>query len=290
MLEKSLIEQRGTGTEMLSDEQLDTIAEAIAFDVIPERGRAMADHITAVAPARLPAIRADRARFQETISGEWGTALDPLQVLVHEFYHFGRDLLIGAVKDGTAKSDRTIQVLGRLHARALRTATEVLCLLETGLADGAFGRWRTLHEIAMVALVLSDYGPELVERYQFHEAVRIQRALGEFANHHAALGWAPISDSERGAADTQVEQLRRRFGSVFTRDFGWIAGIVPLQNAGRPSLADIERAVKLDTLRPLFGWASESIHGGPLGLRSLGMPAYAGDVLYAGGSTSGLAD
>ena len=56
------------------------------------------------------------------------------------------------------------------------------------------------------------------------------------------------------------------------------------------TFADLERIAKLEQTKPLFRAASESLHGGVQGLKSLGIPECMDDFLYAGPSTSGLLD
>ncbi|WP_217430933.1 DUF5677 domain-containing protein [Sphingomonas bacterium] len=48
-----------------------------------------------------------------------------------------------------------------LHARACQVVFEIITLMENGLADGAMARWRTLHEITVVATILAEHGEEL---------------------------------------------------------------------------------------------------------------------------------
>ena len=64
-----------------------------------------------------------------------------------------------------ARQDQKFEALIRLHARAVRTASEVLILLRSGYSAAAFARWRTLHEIRIVLVVLADGNEELIRRY-----------------------------------------------------------------------------------------------------------------------------
>jgi hypothetical protein len=277
--------------EVPSEERMAEVTEEVLSKFLPEGSKILIDRIMQDAPAWLAESRADRARFQGVIRQEWGKPLDLLEIIIEGFYTYGRDYLLSAMKGTDVERSPTIQAIAQLHARAVRTAREVLYLLEAGLADGAFARWRTLHEITVVALVLDQYGDELSVRYLLHDAVRIDRQIKDLDRHTAALGWEQVNKSDRTAISEEVAALRKRFGPVFaTADFGWVDGVIPVRKRQRPNLADLERAVQLEKFRPFFGWASESVHGGPLGLRSLGIPLNADDFLYAGGSTSGLAD
>src|SRR5260370_36714366 len=73
-----------------------------------------------------------------------------------------------------------IDVLARSHARACQIVEEILCLLECGLSDGAMARWRTLHEVAVVASFVATHGEDLAERYVSHQAVESKRAADDY--------------------------------------------------------------------------------------------------------------
>jgi hypothetical protein len=271
-----------------SPEQLEKIPEEVNSDLIARFATSIAEQVLATAPATLQGNRAERTRFEGVIRSAWGGALDLLDLVVQVFYEFGRGYILDALRDGSA--DRRTEALGRLHARAVRTANEVLRLLESGLADGALARCRSLHELAVVALVLSKHGPEISERYLLHEAYHLRRIMRSLQEHAAALGWDPPADEELEAIDARVVELETRFGEPYTKqEYGWAAGVIA-KKKGALGFRDLEKAVNLEKFRPFFSWASDSVHAGPHGLRSLGMPPCLGDQLYAGGSTSGLAD
>ena len=71
--------------------------------------------------------------------------------------------------------------LADLHARACRTALDVFHLLESGLAAGAMARCRTLHELAVISMVLREYssheGHGLAERFLIITTHRIDATL-----------------------------------------------------------------------------------------------------------------
>jgi hypothetical protein len=43
--------------------------------------------------------------------------------------------------------------------------------------DGAIARWRTLHEIAVIAMCVRDRGDAMAERYLLHSTVESYKAL-----------------------------------------------------------------------------------------------------------------
>jgi hypothetical protein len=274
-----------------TEERIAEVTGEVIPKVVPELGEILIRQILRDAPSATEANRAERTRFYSVIQDSWGAAIDLLEVLVDCYYEFGRDRLVRLSPHSTGDRGIRHRVLGRLHARSVRTANEVLCLLKAGLADGAMGRWRTLHEISVVASVLATHAPELAERYLLHRQVRAQRAMRDYRRHQLALRLAPISAREQKVADRPVQRLVKRFGREFEREYGWAFGHVKTTAKHGPTFADLERDAELDKFRPIFGWASDSVHGGPKGLLSLGVPTYAVDeFLYAAGSTSGLSD
>lgn len=244
------------------------------------------------APADLANARARRAAFQASVRSEWGDALDALEVLIEVFAHFGREVVGEAGRAGRLATDPRLTALARLHARASRTAHEVLVLLAHGLADGALARCRTLHEVGVVSTVLGRHDQAVAERYLLHATVRDLKALKDRRTHAPALGWAPPEDADIAALEAEVGALKYRFGAAFGDEHGWAEGAVPRAQPKRPlTMADLERAVGLERFRLFYGWSSGTVHAGPQGLRSLGVPpALEQDVLVAAGSTSGLAD
>src|SRR5205823_6426740 len=107
--------------------------------------------------------------------------------------------------------------------RSSRVGGEIVRLIRSGFADGAHARWRTLHEIAVVAQFLGKHGNAMAERYLLHDAVRACRAAERYAQHSAALGWESIEDEELKALRTRRDDLIQRFGKPFGTDFGWAA-------------------------------------------------------------------
>lgn len=244
------------------------------------------------APGDLARARERRAAFQASLRAGWGEALDAFEVLTETFAHFGREVVGEAGRAGRLASDAQLSALARLHARASRTAHEVRALLEEGLADRALARCRTLHEVGVVATVLSRHDQAVAERYLLHATVRDLKATRDRRTHAAALGWVPPEDADVAALQAEVDTLKQRFGTTFAEEHGWAEGAVPRTEPKRAvTMADLERSVGLERFRLFYGWSSGSVHAGPQGLRSLGVPLAAErEVLVEAGSTSGLAD
>jgi hypothetical protein len=96
----------------------------------------------------------------------------------------------------------------RLHSRACLVASEVRALLASGHPFGAQARWRTLHELGVVAFILRMSDKEVAERYLLHEVAQADYNARDLLRlrrwfRHAA----PTEDKYR--------DLRRRAKLVF---------------------------------------------------------------------------
>lgn len=56
-------------------------------------------------------------------------------------------------------------VLREIHGRACQMFLEIVCLLKHGLADGAFARWRSLYELAVLSKFVYDNNDATAEAY-----------------------------------------------------------------------------------------------------------------------------
>ena len=119
----------------------------------------------------------DFSGFRARLEQRWGKSLGPLRMLltmVREWCERAHHRESG-LRQHTKKQFR--QVLIRLLVRGCQVTDEVICLLENGFADGAMARWRTLHETAVVAAIISQGGENAAERYVEHQAVESKRAM-----------------------------------------------------------------------------------------------------------------
>lgn len=215
------------------------------------------------------AEKAQKARAAETIGltarleHTWGEGFR----LLDEFVWLTEQLLRlnqwrarrGADPENPNWSSRAQLVL---LARAIQTAHEVRTLLRAGFAAGAWGRWRTLHEISVVAKFIAEHGDTVAERYMLHDELQHLRVVQAYSKH------SPTWRSQPGAVDGERElkarskELHGRFGEQFGTDFGWALPALGNEKFGRtgPPFGSLEEAVRLSHAHPAYVKANHAIH------------------------------
>ncbi len=262
------------------------LVEEATQAALTRRGETVLEDLLRRAPEMLAEQRSYRTGFEERLLQIWGEALDLFEIFQTVCLELGEDFNARNRPAAATARDYRFDVLARLHARSCLVASEVLTLLRSGFASGAHGRWRTLHELAVVAYFIHEHDDEAARRYLLHDAIQAYKAGLAYDEHHQALGYEPRSNSERDALQQRHDALVAQFGTQFADDFGWAAEAI-----GRPAnFRAIEAAVNLGHLRPYYRMASNPVHPNVHGsLFDLGV-VDGREVLLAGPSNAGLAD
>ena len=227
-----------------------------------------------------------RHHFQKRLMGRWGKPLGLLRMLLVIALEFGRVINEEARKKGI--EPQTVNVLTRLHARACQVTEEIICLLSSGLADGAMARWRTLFEIATVTFLVSQFREELAERYLAHDAIESYRAATQFQKYAVQLGYERYQENEFDAFRVAYDATIAKYGKSFAGSYGWAAKHL---NNNDPKLSDLIDASGISHLQPYYKMASHNVHSNPKGaLEKLGLHGKSSGPLLAGPSNFGLAD
>jgi hypothetical protein len=180
-----------------------------------------------------------------------------------------------------------VDVLTRLHARSCQVAEEIIVLLETGFANGAMARWRTMHEIAVTTAFISDHGNACAQRYTDHQIVESYKGALEYEDIHAKLGYDPITSKDMNKIRKQYDNVIKKYGKVYGAQYGWAAKDL---NGKQPTFKEIEKAARIDYLRGHYRMASHGIHANPKGIFFSMTSTFPTEVLLAGASNAGLAD
>ena len=247
-------------------------AEGITADMIADPRRVLSEEA------------GRRAAFEARLEARWGRSLDLADLVVHEAFESGMWVHGLAGPAAAARQDEKYEALIRLHGKAVLTAREVMVLLRSGYSSGALARWRTLHEVWVVFLVLLDGDEELSRRYRRHDAVESLKGQEEYEATWEALGQEP-PDWTAAERDQMRAQLAAEFGPAFLRDYGWAA---PLFNDTAPKYKQLQDRVKLDHWRGYYRMASHGTHANPKGISWNIQSLATAEMIWAGPSNAGL--
>lgn len=248
-------------------------------------------YLTVSWPSEYEAQEAEIAEFKGRLERRWGKALAKLRMLLT----IVREWTGGAFErwqhaKAAGKKSHLADVMLRLIVRACQVTDEIIVLLESGLADAAMARWRTLHEIAIVSAVIAKYGEEIAERYVYYQIVESWSAIRSYERDHTDLGFKPIPKKLTEKVRRDHDKAVKRFGERFKEENGWAAGHLKLTVKERITFARLEQEVDEQYMRSPYRFASYNVHSSPKGiyvkLGNLNDP----EKYLAGKSNAGLAD
>lgn len=220
-------------------------------------------------PKMLRQHRRRHRQFERRVAKLWGKAFDLYYATVVVAEEVGGGLIKKVDEDNEELNFRLIEAVAGLHARACRTALEVYHLLVTGLPMGALARSRTLHELAVIATFLSEYGSrpdyaDLAEKYLQHDVILSYKDLVNYQKNAVALGYDEFSAAEVEQLKADRDDLRSKYGKEYLGDNGWAADVFAGQN---PRFVDLEEKVRLSHRRDYYKWASHEVHADSKGWR-----------------------
>jgi len=258
--------------------------DAVAPDIVAE--------LISTAPDMVAAHRRENRAFERRLRKHWGAALDRFYsvVVAAEEAASMFDVKRSTHADGP---DFQFEALTGIMARACRIAFEVHCLLSGGFPLGALARCRTLHELAVYAIVINDRGKpdgenaDLGERYVFHGGVLTWKDALTYQEHYVTLGEEPFSDDDLAAMKQERDELVARYGTNYKEPYGWAAGLVA---SGRPKFDVLEGLANLSHLHGHYKWASHEVHADAKGWAMNEFQAHGVRYRATGRMNTGLAE
>jgi hypothetical protein len=186
----------------------------------------------------------------------WGGALEQMDILRNVAFEWNFEAL--KLRKGSYANTNTASAINAIMGRVYEVAGEIIVLAKSGYADGALARWRTLHEICVIAIFLSKRSDRCAYMYLAHHQIEELKLLQ--ANRITGTAFIGIKD-ERYLSHLRRKRfaLIREFGPAFGNDYGWAS--IELSRT-RTTLRDLENEVGLDILRRGYQKASSTVHGG----------------------------
>src|SRR6266545_371717 len=261
------IMQQGLSLEQAMELAVPALHKALD-EVTPRIGR----DLVRQAPRMLRQYRRRNRRFERRLRKHWGQALDRFYAIVVYAEEIGRELYRMHLEEADDEEfDAVFEALIGLYARACRVAREVHHLLSGGFSFGALARSRTLHELAVITIVIADYGREeehadLANRFLQHAWIARYRDAKVYQENREALGQEPFSDEDMALMQEQHDLLIAQYGAAYGKQYGWAMGL-----DGQPSPPDfkrLERLADLSHVRWHYKQQSHEVHADASGWES----------------------
>ncbi len=264
------------------------LADIVQRELIPQCAASLLDDLKQRSAEMLREHRGMDEEFRVRNFERWAEGFDLLEMLIVIAEETG-----GAINDAdrpraVEDNDVRFEAVVTLHARAVLVSREILCLLKGGFADGALGRWRTLHELAVVSQFLSIHDRSISERYLLHREVQAHKAMLQYHKYQERANLEPFDENAARMLTETRARMVAKHGDSMIHDWGWAA---PAICKTRPTFFDLEESLNLDHWRPRYKWAAQDTHGAyrpPAVLR--GMSEAKEALLLVGPSNSGLTD
>jgi hypothetical protein len=210
-------------------------------EIIHEMSSIILSDLKKKTPKMLKEQRSIRKNFEQRLSKDWKKPLDLFELLLVIATEVGDNFNKEFRKDESDRENYVLEVLTRLHARACQIGREILVLLESGYADGAHARWRSLHEIAVVGSFIQEHGNDVAERYLLHVNIESFKAATIYQKYFELLGDTPIPPDEYNSKKEIFETLIKRFGRPYKNKYGWASSVLHKED---PTFSDIEKNIR----------------------------------------------
>lgn len=228
--------------------------------------------------------------FKARLEHRWGKGLGKLRMLLTIVREWSQGFYERRHRINHGKQSHLDDVMLRLHVRACQVTDEIIALLENGYADGAMARWRTLHEIVIVAAVIAKFGDDIAERYVYYQIVESFAALKAYERNHKDLGFKPPSKAQSAKVRQDHANVLKRFGKQFGDECGWAAYHLKAKDKERITFARLEEEVGDAMMRSPYKMASYNVHASPKGVYFRLGSLKGSPVLLAGRSNAGLTE
>jgi hypothetical protein len=148
-------------------------------------------------------------------------------------------------------------------------------------------RWRTLHELSVVATVIADGDEILAERYINHDAVEVKRQADDYNQTQVPLGNSPIGKREQREIDEDFAQAIAKYGAEFGHPYGWAAKRLSKK---KPTFKDLQEEAGRAGMNAYYKLASFNVHAGARTMFFRLSNLWRNDVIIAGRSNAGLTE
>lgn len=265
--------------------RLQTMQPLIVEDIVKSLLRRERRHIAL--------INKDTKGFEKRNYQRWKPAFVAIEALWQVSHEIGAALNNQERPKAAQTSDYQFEAVVSLHAKTHLVAREAIALMQAGFADGALARWRTMHELTCIALLLSQAPQRVAELYLLSfrfDAYKAAKLSHEFM---PADSCEHFTAEEVEAIGQDCERIKAHYGVNLGEEYEWARAVMPQGTPAKKkvSFRDLEEAAGQTLMRPYYKWASQHNHGAyrPAD-KGLGMVEAKSPLMLTGQSNSGMVD
>lgn len=274
--------------EYPKQKEINRIIKALVTDSMPEASKIYYANIRKQLKNFIKQDRQDLSSFKKGHLQKWGHLLDLMNYFIELSEEFG-EITKNKLPKPRKKINYKHDALIKIHARAVQISREILCLAEGGFADGGLSRWRSLHELSVIALFLHNEKDELSERYLDHEIIKSRRNADDYKRHYKKLGYAPLNLKNYNYLKKEELKLTQKYAPDYNYSGGY--GWIPQGILKNRTFESLQEYVGRDNWKPFYNMASDATHAGSKGFFRIGLWDEVQDKLLLTGRTDhGLED
>ena len=214
-----------------SDKEMDkSINGIVDHKLLPEIAQLYFESLKSHGKKFLTEQKGYREEFESFLYEDWAEPLSLLECLIRVSLESVEKHATGKVEISEMKfvaknrpqtaqkvfiDDVKLNALIRIHDRALQITNEILTLLKAGYPNGANARWRSLHELAVISMFLSDNDNVVSQRYLEHEAIIRYKEVMTYQEHCEKLGQVPHKEEFLDKLKERRDELCDKYGKDY---------------------------------------------------------------------------
>lgn len=159
-------------------------------------------------------FRAEEQEFIAIQEQKWCRAFvasEALYIMVVQTVEYYRDYVNNLDEDIKKDKIWRFTALMHIHGRAMQQYLEITTLMKNGFADGAYARWRSMYELAIIASFINKYGEKVakafVEASCTDDRYEWARESGIFSENKKYINFSDIQKS----CDIDSPQWRKQY-------------------------------------------------------------------------------
>jgi hypothetical protein len=243
------------------------------WDIIKKEATRISNIILEQRPLILSSNYSVREAKEEKIHSNWSELFDDFLLFLLLCADIGATITDSMKKrrseEEDPEDDPVWECLLRLEANAVRIGFEILALMRAGYPDGAYARWRSMHENCITALFINKHGNDTAARFLKHHYME---ALQGFKKYNESKQdyyneFPDLFSRDESVLKEQEQECKRiaqelceQYGENYKFSYGWAAEALSRGPKGKVTFSDIEKNVNWDHLRLAYQNASFPVH------------------------------